>query len=145
MPPRMRAKRSTTAFVGALVLGVSAAGCGGGGSGIGGPNAKNYSGEEKNAAQVVDDLVTAAHANKPQDICTKIFTPGLAAAITARNRRPCAQTVAKQLVSPKEQITVTQLHLSGDQGTATVREQNQNLSQLQLLKQNGAWRINGVH
>jgi hypothetical protein len=125
-------------------LAVVAVGCGGSDSSGGGSNAKRYSGEEKKVAQVIDNLVAASHAGDANKICTQVFSPGLATAVAARNKKTCAATVQAQLVSPKEDITITSIRVQGSTAFLTVREQNKNVSRLSLVQQNGGWRINTI-
>lgn len=128
----------------ALAVALPVTGCGGGGGNGDGKNAKLFTGEKKQVAQVIDDLVAASHAGKPDMICTQIFTPGLAQAIAKRNKKTCRDVVQAQLVNPNEDISVTALKLNGSSALVTVREQNKNASSLSLTKQSGEWRINAI-
>jgi hypothetical protein len=125
-------------------LAVAVAGCGGSDNNGGGKNAKRFSGEQKQVAQVIDDLVAASHAGDTNKICTQIFSPGLAKAVATRNKKTCAATVKTQLISPNEDITVTTIRVQGSTAFLTVREQNKNVSRLSLIQQNGDWRINTI-
>jgi hypothetical protein len=124
---------------------VAAAGCGGGGGGDKtGPNAKKFTGDKRDVAQVVDDLVDDAHAGDAKAICTQIFTSALAAAIGQRNKTTCETAVKKQLVTPDERIAVTAISVKAPQAQAIVQEQNGNKTRLQFLKLNGRWQINAL-
>jgi hypothetical protein len=135
--------RSTPVAI-AAGLAIVVAGCGGSDNGGGGKNAKRFSGDQKKVAQVVDDLVAASHAGDANKICTQVFSPGLAKAVATRNKKTCAAAVQAQLVSPKEDITVTSIRVQGSTAFLTVREQNTNVSQLSLVQQSGGWRINTI-
>jgi hypothetical protein len=124
-------------------LAVVAAGCGGSGHDEG-KNEKAFSGDKKPVAAVIDDLVAASHAGDAKKICTQLFTPGLAQAIGARAKTTCTGVVQKQLVSPTEDITVTDVRLQGSNAFVTVREQNKNVTRLSLVEQGDGWRINAV-
>ena len=128
----------------ALAVALPLAGCGGGGGDNEGKNAKNFSGEQKQVAQVIDDLVAASRDGDATKICTEIFTPSLAKVVGARSKTTCKAAVQKQLVNPKEDITITALTVKTPNGLATVREQNGNATRLTLLKESGKWRINGI-
>jgi hypothetical protein len=124
-------------------LAAAAAGCGGGDSDEG-KNEKAFSGDKKPVARVIDDLVAASHAGDAKKICTDIFTPGLAQAVATRAKGTCVGVVQKQLVSPDEDITATDVRLQGSNAFVTVREQNRNVTRLSLVEQDGGWRINAI-
>jgi hypothetical protein len=130
--------------MGPLLAALLVAGCGGGGDKNEGKNARNFEGEQKQVAQVIDDLQAASRAGDTTKICTKIFTPSLAKVIGTRSKTTCKAAVQNQLVNPKEDITITQLNVQTPNGLATVREQNGNVTRLTFLKQGGTWRINGI-
>jgi hypothetical protein len=124
-------------------LAIVAVGCGGGDDKEG-KNAKAFDGDKKAVAQAIDDLVSASHDGDAQKICTELFTPGLAKAIGTRNKSTCIVAVKKQLISPTEDITVTDVRLQGSNALVTVREQNKNVTKLSLVDQGQGWRINAI-
>jgi hypothetical protein len=132
---------SLPAIAAGLALAVS--GCGGGG-GDEGKNEKNFSGDKKPVAAAIDQLVDASHAGDANKICTQVFTPGLATAIASRAKSTCVAVVQKQIVSPQEDITVTDIRIQGSNALATVREQNKNVTRLSLVQQDDGWRINAI-
>ena len=135
--------RSRTIGIAALAAtaATAVAGCGGSSPG---PNAKNFSGEQRKAAQVIDDLTAASRAGDTKKICTKIFTPQFAVAVARRNKVSCQQRVQKVLVNKNEKITITQLAVQSPNAVAQVQEQNGSVSRLTLLKQNGVWHVDGI-
>ena len=133
--------RSRTIGIGAVAAATALAGCGG--SSVG-PNAKNFSGEQRKAAQVIDDLASASRAGDTKKICTKIFTPQFAVAVARRNKTTCQARVQRVLVSKSEKITILQLAVQTPNGLASVREQTGKVSRLTLLKQNGVWHVDGI-
>jgi hypothetical protein len=126
------------------VLTLAVTGCGGGGGGKEGKNEKAFSGDKKPVAAAIDDLVAASHAGDANKICTRLFTPGLAQAVATRAKSTCPAVVKKQLVSPQEDITVTDVRLAGSNAFVTVREQNKHVTRLSLVQQDGGWRINAI-
>jgi hypothetical protein len=134
-------RRTLIAFTAGLALAV--AGCGGDDHKEG-KNEKAFSGDKKPVAAAIDDLVDASQAGDAEKICTELFTPGLAKAIAARGKATCASVVQKQLVSPAEDITATDVRVQGSNAFVTVREQNKNVTRLSLVDQGDGWRINAI-
>jgi hypothetical protein len=124
-------------------LAVAAGGCGGDDNPEG-KNAKAFDGDKKPVAAVIDNLVDASHAGDAQKICTELFTPGLAKAIATRGKTTCQDAVQKQVVSPDEAITVTDVRVQGSNAMVTVREQNKNVTRLSLVEDGDGWRINAI-
>jgi hypothetical protein len=109
-----------------------------------GPNGKNFSGERKNVARVVDNLMSDSRSGNAKAICGDIFTPALAREIARRAHTTCEARVKQNLVSKQERITITQLTVRSPNATAQVQEQTGNVSRLTLTKQRGGWRISGI-
>lgn len=130
-------------LVAIALFALAASGCGGGGSSAG-KNEKAASDANKPIAKVIDQLVSASHAGDTGKICTQLFTPGLAKAVAAKGKTTCDAAVKKSLANPKEDITVTKIQNRGTIALVTVREQNSNVTNLSLVKQNDAWRINAI-
>jgi hypothetical protein len=93
----------------------------------------------------VDQLQTASRAGDGKRICSELFTPRLVASVEASAGRSCAKEVRAHVFSPNEDIAVGRdIRVTGTRATATIREQNGNLSKLFMVKQNGRWRIDRV-
>jgi hypothetical protein len=134
--------RSRTFTAAALVAAVALTGCGGGKKE--GANAKNFKGDQKDVAQLVDDLQAAARAGDTGKICQDLFTRQLASAVGTRGHTTCQAQVKKQLALKNETITITQLAVQTPSALATVQEQNGKVSRLTFLKQSGKWHVNGI-
>ena len=118
------------------------AGCGGSSKQDSAPTASSG---ERGILATVDQLQTASRAGDGKRICTDIFTRRLVASIEATAGRKCAKEVRAKLFSPAEEISVGRdIRVAGTQATATIREQNGNLSKLFMVKQSGSWRIDRV-
>ena len=133
--------RSRSLAIPALAAAVAVPGCGGKGEG---PNAKNFSGEQKKVARVVDDLSADARSGDTKDICRNVFTPQLAASVGRKARTSCEAKVRGELVADDERITITQLAVQAPNAIAQVQEQNGNVSRLTFIKQDGTWHINSI-
>jgi hypothetical protein len=96
--------------------------------------------------QVMTDLQTASRAGDGKRICTQIFTPKLANAVTtAAKSGSCAKEVRKKLFSRKTAIAVQNIDLpNAANATAVIKEANGNTSTVSLVKQSGRWRIRSV-
>lgn len=93
----------------------------------------------------VDVLQSASLAGDATKICSSVFTASLVRSIEKASKRACAVEVKGNLFTPGEPISAGRdITVKGATGTATIREQNGNVSVLHLVKQAGAWRINRV-
>jgi hypothetical protein len=120
-------------------------GCGGGDDGDKpGKNAKRYFGDQRDVAQVVDNLVAASRAGDTKKICSEIFTARLAKSIGAQAGGSCEAQVKNQLAQPNEDITIQQLALSGTRALATVKEQTQKTSRLVFVRVGDSWRLDAI-
>lgn len=136
-----------TPSLAALVATVALAGCGG--SDAEAPaKAKapaTVSGDQRSVLGTVDALQTASRNGDGKGICADIFTAQLVKSIVTTAKRSCVKEVNDTLISPKAEISVGRdIKVTGIRATATIREQNSNVSELFLLKQDGQWRIDRV-
>ena len=127
----------------AVAVTLTLAGCGGDDAAEG-KNAKNFSGDQKEVAQVIDDLAAASREGDVERICTEIFTPALAETIGKSTGTSCSALVEKQLVRKDEEIVIRKLAVQTPNAEAEVREQDGKVSRLTLFKEDGVWRIDGV-
>jgi hypothetical protein len=100
------------------------------------------SGEQRGILDTVDALQTASRNGDGEAICDDVFTPQLVQSIESAAKRSCGEEVREQLFTPNAEISLQRdIMVSGNQATATIREQNGNVSKLFLVKQGGQWRI----
>jgi hypothetical protein len=141
------ARRLVTPVLAVLATSVPLAGCGGSDPEAPGEQKPDttVSGDQRGILGTVEALQTASRANDGKGICTDIFTAQLVRSIETTAKRSCVKEVSDTLVSPKAAISVGRdIEVSGVHATATIREQNNNVSKLFLLKQDGKWRIDRV-
>jgi hypothetical protein len=135
----------TRAVAALAAVALVAAGCGGGEDKAPGKNAKRFFGDQRDVAQVVDDLAKAGRDGDPGTICDKLFTAGLAKSVAAQGGGSCEAKVKQELVVPDEDITVQQLTITGTHALATVKEQTGKVSRLVFVRQDGEWRIDSIN
>jgi hypothetical protein len=91
-------------------------------------------------------LQNASRDGDGSRICDELFTPKLAALISASSDSGnCATEVNAELFSPDAQIEVQSVAVADESNaTATVEEANGNVSKVFLVKQDDQWRIRSV-
>ena len=141
------ARRVVTPALAVLAASIPLAG--GGGSDEETPTKKaaptTVSGDQRGILGTVEALQTASRTNDGQGICSELFTAQLVRSIETAAKRSCVKEVSDTLVSPDAAISVGRdIEVTGVRATATIREQNSNVSKLFLLKQDGEWRIDRV-
>jgi hypothetical protein len=146
---RIGTKRLTGLTAAAVATAATAlAGCGGGSSAAQQPAGDTATRAEGGSAvkQVMADLQTASRAGDGKRICTQIFTPKLANAVTGSAvSGSCAKEVRKKLFARKARITVENVDVPNTaNATATIKEANGNTSTVFLVRQSGRWRIRSV-
>jgi len=101
---------------------------------------------EDQVREVMSDLQAASQDGDGDRICNELFTPKLAALVSASSDTgSCTAEVKNQLFSPETQIEVQSVDVpDGSNATATVEEANGNVSKVFLVKQDGRWRIRSV-
>jgi hypothetical protein len=100
---------------------------------------------ERGILATVDALQTASRKGDGRAVCLDLFTPQLVKSVEATAKRSCAKEVRKRMFAPDAEISVGRdIKVTGDRGTAVVREQNGNVSKLSLVRQSAEWRIDGV-
>ena len=103
------------------------------------------SGSARGILATVDALQTASRKGDGRAVCVDLFTPQLVKSVEAAAKRSCAKEVRKRMFAPDAEISVGRdIKVTGDRGTAVVREQNGNISKLSLVRQSAQWRIDGV-
>jgi hypothetical protein len=102
-------------------------------------------GEQRRVLETIDALQTAGRRGDGLQICETLFTKSLVRSIETRAKRSCPAEVRKRLFTREQTISVGRaIRVSGTTASAVIREQNDNISTLHLLKQGGQWRINRV-
>ena len=109
-----------------------------------GPNAQRFEGQKKPVAAVVDALQEASRTGDAARICEEIFTERLAAEVARETGGSCGKRAERQLLSSDATFGVRDLRVQTAEATATVRERNNNLTRLLLVKQDGTWRIDDI-
>ena len=100
---------------------------------------------ERGILATVDALQTASRKGDGRAVCVDLFTPQLVKSVEATAKRSCAKEVRKRMFAPDAEISVGRdIKVTGDRGTAVVREQNGNISKLSLIRHSAQWRIDGV-
>jgi hypothetical protein len=136
----------------AVVAVAGLAGCGGSDSGT--PTAQKPAAKkpaqavtvsERGILATVDALQTASRKGDGRAVCVELFTPQLRKSVEVSAKRSCAKEVRKRMFAPDAEISVGRdIKVTGQRGTAVVREQNGNVSRLSLVRQSAQWRIDGV-
>ena len=124
---------------------VALAGCGGADPEPSAKKSATVSGDQRSILATIDTLQTASRKGDGAKVCDDVFTPELAKSIEAAAKRSCAKEVRQRLFSPEAEISVSwDIKVAGRRGTAVVREQNGNVSELSFVKQDAQWRIDRV-
>ena len=144
---KIPARRLVAPVFAAIAVSLALTGCGGSDKG---PSTQQkapatVSGDQRGILETVDALQTASRSGDGQSICADIFTAHLVHSIETAAERSCVKEVKNSLTSPDAAISVGRdIKVTGASATATIREKNDNLSKLFLLKQDGRWRIDRV-
>jgi hypothetical protein len=129
--------------IGVLLLSLAcvlAIGCGG----DEGPNEKRFDGESADVAAVVDQLQQSARLDDGPKICSELMTPELERYISESFDKSCEERVNEQLGDAETTITVRRLRVNGPLASATVSENNGNVTGLAFVKREGEWRISRI-
>ena len=141
------ARRLVPPALAVLAMSIPLAGCGGSDPETPAKQAAptTVSGDQRGILGTVEALQKASRSGDGKGICTDIFTAQLVRSIETSAKRSCVKEVSDTLVSPDAAISVGRdIEVAGARATATIREQNSNVSKLFLLKQDGEWRIDRV-
>ena len=129
-----------------LIAGVIAlAGCGGDEKEPSDQKPATVSGDQRSILATIDTLQTASRDGDGDAVCDDVFTRELSKSIEAAAKQSCAKEVRQRLFAPEAEISVSRdIEIAGRRGTATVQEQNGNVSELSFVKQDAQWRIDRV-
>lgn len=131
------------ALVAALSAGVLMIGCGDDGDDVNN-NADDYSGQDAEVAQLVDDFANAGRDGDGDQICSEIFSEELAKNVEKQAGQSCPTEVEENLPEGEYELEVDTLEVNGDKATVAVTDEKDNKSVLHLEKVGSEWRITSV-
>ena len=142
---KIPARRIATPAIAVLATSIALAACGGSDEEPPAKEAAAVSGDQRGILGTVEALQTASRNDDGRSICADVFTAQLVRSIEKTAKRSCVEEVSDTLVSRDAAISVGRdIKVTGLSATATISEQNDNVSKLFLLKQDGEWRIDRV-
>jgi hypothetical protein len=110
-------------------------------------NAKDFTGDQKSIATVIDDLSNAASDRDGKAVCDSILTSDDAAKLK-QGTKTCADVVKDQLEDADVyKLDVKSIKVDGATATAVVESQFDGKDAprtLSLVKQGNSWRIDGL-
>jgi len=103
-----------------------------------------FKGDQRQAAQTIEDLEAAANDGKETKICNELLSRSLAGRLAAHGASCPAAT--KRAVKDTDSVgmTVEQVRISGDRATARVkldRGDKDRVTNIQLVREGGRWKI----
>jgi len=105
-----------------------------------------YSGPDKEIAQTIAKLQTAAQAQEQKKVCSEVLSSAVVAHLGGQTG--CEAALKTQLKEIDNlEATVHSVKLTGSTATATViaiTEGKKHLSTVTLVKESGGWRISGL-
>jgi hypothetical protein len=105
-----------------------------------------FTGDQRAAAQTVEDLQSAANDSDETKICTRILARGLAARL-ATGGHGCAEAVNAAIKdTDSTDMTVEAVRVTGDRATARVKFETgkkDRRANIALVREGGRWRISG--
>jgi Putative lumazine-binding len=129
----------------ALALAVAAAGCAPQQSSST-DSVKKFTGDQRAAAQTVEDLESAAQDSDEAKICTQVLAKGLAGRLAAAGDG-CASAVNAAIKDADSlDMTVEAVRVNGDKATARVKYETgkkDRRGNVALVREGGRWRIAG--
>lgn len=104
----------------------------------------SFKGEEKQVAQVVEDLQAAGEKKDAGEICSRILAPELVDELSAPGRS-CTQEVDEALDDAESfALDVEDVQISGSGATARVKDGDDAVREVRLVKQGAAWKISAL-
>jgi len=129
----------------ALALAVAAAGCAPQRSSSS-DSVKKFTGDQRAAAQAVEDLESAAQDGDEAKICAQVLAKALADRLAAAGN-DCASAVNAAIKDTDSlDMTVEAVRVDGDRATARVKYEtgkNDRRGNVALVREGGRWRIAG--
>ena len=125
------------------LLALALAGCGSASS----DSTKEFKGEEQKVAAVIEDIEQAARDNKPDTVCTKLFTDARLAALKAQGTN--CKTGVKEAFKDADSfdIAVDDVTISGNAATAKVTAgtgSSKKTETLELKRDGAAWKVDSL-
>lgn len=120
------------------------AGCGGGDDADPKNNAGRFEGDERQVAEVVDQLGAAARDGDTTTICEDLVTVELQTSVREASGTSCAQEFEENIVSPETAFEVESIEVKSDEATAVVVDQEDRKSRLFMQRVQGDWRITRI-
>jgi hypothetical protein len=124
----------------ALVLAAAIAGCGQAASSAG-----DFKGGEKDVAEVIEELQTAAQSRKPEDICSEVLSRRLADGLKTADG-DCVDAMDKVTGDADDfELDVTDVTITGTTATAKVEarrgDSDDAVTTFALAREDGKWRL----
>ena len=111
-------------------------------------SATNFTGDQKNVAQTVEDLQSFSRKGDASKICSELLAPNLVAKIKQASNGTCDKALKDALSDADTfELQVQKVAVNGNTATATVRSQGGNKDRtdaLQLQKIRDAWKISSL-
>ena len=142
MPSRPR-RRLVALPLAALATLLIAAGCAPQSSSSSSKSTDKFKGAQKDVAQAVEDLQSAANSGDGAEVCSNLISSAFRQKLAARGA--CA-TVVKNAIKDADSVgmTVDQVQINGDKATARVTFETgkkDRTGTLPLVREGGRWRI----
>ena len=127
----------------ALVLAAAIGGCGQAASSAG-----DFKGGEKDVAEVIEELQTAAQSRKPEDICSEVLSRRLADGLKTADG-DCVDAMDKVTGDADDfELDVTAVTITGATATARVKARKGGkdnvLTSYTLAREDGKWRLTSL-
>ena len=123
---------------------LAVAGCGGGDDADPRNNAERFEGDERQVAEVVDQLGAAARDGDTTTICEDLVTVELQTSIREASGTSCAQEFEENIVNEETTFEVESIEVKSDDATAVVVDQQDRKSRLFMRRDQGDWRITRI-
>ena len=111
-------------------------------------SAKDFQGEQRRVAQVIEDLEDAGGKRDADDVCQDLLATKLVRAIAQASGESCANAVDDALGDvDADDVVVEKVRVTGTTASATVRGEggdDERTDTLTLTKERGRWRISGL-
>jgi len=126
-----------------LVAAAVVAGCGQAPSSAG-----DFKGGEKDVAEVIEELQTAAQSRKPEDICSEVLSRRLADRLKTADG-DCVDTMEKVTGDADDfELEVTDVAINGTTATAKVEARREGkkdaVTTFTLVQEDGDWRLSNL-
>jgi len=100
-----------------------------------------FKGEEKKVAVVVDYLSAASRSGDGERICNELFTRNLSTSVAKTSKKSCPDEITKKLFDEDARYNIDDIAVTGNKATVRVTDQVNRESVLQMVNENGAWKI----